>query len=240
MKKIIIISLLILSIGMMSFANEISHSAKNNISFRMPDMTVRLSDEYDDDIRIYREFDPQHIKSASVANRAVGAVILGLSAIPNTTFMIMCAITMMSYAMYISPVFTYGVQMTLSGAMMIYLGVRQAHLMKQNVSEAIYKYEICKVMRNIGIITLSTSIIPLATVIPYIIFPAGMTTIIYASANGLACISQLILGITLLVFGLNKMLEWEEIAFPEVSVVHDDRKGYNEGYAVNVGLRIKI
>ena len=50
MKKIIFIAMLISSVGM-CFANQLPHSAESNngnISFRMPDMTVRLSDEYDE------------------------------------------------------------------------------------------------------------------------------------------------------------------------------------------------
>ncbi|MBP5707026.1 MAG: hypothetical protein J6W76_07045, partial [Spirochaetales bacterium] len=58
--------------------------------------------------------------------------------------------------------------------------------------------------------------------------------------NGVASLSQLVLGITFLVLGISKMEEWAEIVFPELSLVHDDKKGYNEGYSVSLGLRVKI
>ena len=242
MKKIIFIAMLISSVGM-CFANQLPHSAESNngnISFRMPDMTVRLSDEYDEYDDIYRLYDPQQVMSASIAERAIGIVLSVLSVIPHSVFIAMNAIMSPFVSAYISPVWVYGSQMTIAGVMMIYLGVKKSQLMKQGVDAPRYKYEMSKAMRNIGIVTLSTSVIPLAVMIPYLVIPAGGIGFILAPVNGLAFLAQLVLGITFLAVGIAKMDEWAEIVFPEVSVVHDDKKGYNDGYAVNVGVRIKI
>ena len=239
MKKIILTVMLIMSVGM-CFAKEMTHSANSNISFRMPDMSVRLSDEYDE----YRQFDLPTIRSASIANRAVGIVLTSLSSIPITTFLVLGAITGGGMWPYISPVPVYGFQMTIAGVMMMYLGAKQARCVRRNFDEPHYKYEMSKVMRNVGIITLSTSVVPLAATIPYIVFSCMTFSYfvfpLISILSGVASLSQLVLGITFLVLGISKMEEWAEIALPEVSVVHDDRKGYNEGYAVNVGLRIRI
>ena len=240
MKKIFLIIMMIL-VGMMSFANEISHSAKNNISFRMPDMSVRLSDEYDD---YYREFDLRTVRSMYIANRAIGIVLSAISSVPIITFFILGAMTGGGMWPYISPVPVYGFQMTIAGIMMMYLSIKQAQCVRRNVDEPWYKYEMSKVMRNVGIITLTTSVVPLAATIPYIVLSCSTFSFfvfpLISIVSGVASLSQLVLGITFLVLGISKMEEWAEIVFPEVSVVHDDKKGYNEGYAVNVALRIRI
>ncbi len=239
MKKIFLIIMMIL-VGMMSFANEITHSAKSNISFRMPDMSVQLSDEYDE----YREFDLRTVRSMYIANRAIGIVLSAISSVPIITFFILGAMTGGGMWPYISPVPVYGFQMTIAGIMMIYLSIKQAQCVRRSADEPRYKYEMSKVMRNAGIITLSTSVIPLAATIPYIVLSCSTFSFfvfpMISIISGVASLAQLILGITFLVLGISKMEEWAEIVFPEGSVVHDDRKGYNEGYAVNVALRIRI
>ncbi|MBQ3923310.1 MAG: hypothetical protein II707_08440 [Spirochaetales bacterium] len=240
MKKAFLTIMMIL-VGIISFANEISHSAKNNISFRMPDMSVRLSDEYDD---YYREFDLRTVRSMYIANRAIGIVLSAISSVPIITFFILGAMTGGGMWPYISPVPVYGFQMTMAGILMIYLSIKQAQCVRRSADEPRYKYEMSKVMRNAGIIALSTSVVPLAATIPYIVLSCSTFSFfvfpMISIISGVASLAQLILGITFLVLGISKMEEWAEIVFPEVSVVHDDRKGYNDGYAVNVGLRIRI
>ena len=228
MKKMILTVILIMSVGM-CFANEISHSAKGNISFRMPDMSMRLSDEYDD---YYREYDLRTVRSMYIANRAIGIVLSAISSVPIITFFILGAMTGGGMWPYISPVPVYGFQMTIAGIMMMYLSVKQAQCVRRNVDEPRYKYEMSKVMRNVGIITLTTSVVPLAATIPYIVLSCSTFSFfvfpLISIVSGVASLSQLVLGITFLVLGISKMEEWAEIVFPEVSVVHDDKKGVND------------
>ena len=91
-------------------------------------------------------------------------------------------------------------------------------------------------MRNAGIVIMVTSLIPTACCVALsaFLFPIAVDVI-----TGILALAHIACGAVFLGMGLHR-IRADKIPLPEVSIVHDDKKGSNDGYAVNVGLRIKI
>ena len=193
-------------------------------------------------LSVHTAFCSQEVKyrdnSYSGNGLIIGSVIMmALPSIPLTLFTaggIVAATGFLGFLtdgflMGISIPFILSLQTVIAGSLMLNYAVRK-------YVRGDYYWEAGKMMRNAGIVIMVTSLIPTAccAALSAFLFPIAVDVI-----TGILALAHIACGAVFLGMGLHR-IRADKIPLPEVSVVHDDKKGYNEGYAVNVGVRIKI
>ncbi len=133
------------------------------------------------------------------------------------------------FLMAIGVPFILSFQTLLSGAMLLHYAVRK-------YVRGDYYLDAGEMMRNDGIIIMTTSLIPIACCAGFsaFLFPIAIDII-----TGILALGQLAVGAVFLGLGLRRIHSYK-IPLPEVSLTHDDKKGFNEGYGMSFGMRIRI
>ncbi len=102
-----------------------------------------------------------------------------------------------------------------------------------------------KMRRNLGIILLGTSVVPLTGLVSSIalMFVPNYNSILFIwplIGSILYSLGHIISGTCLLVGYSRKLKNYWSMINPDISLTHDDKKGFNEGYGVSLGVRMRI
>lgn len=127
-------------------------------------------------------------------------------------------------------------QLALSGSLLLYLGVKRHYAGTNN-----YYGTEGQMMRNVGIAILSTAVVPTAItglVSAFFAYNNHFFTF-WAVIDGFFTLAQLATGAVFLGMGIRR-IQSDKMLFPEISLTHDDKKGFNEGYGVSFGMRMRI
>ena len=133
-------------------------------------------------------------------------------------------------------------QTFIAGSLILYLAVKKYGEKSYN-----YYYDVGKIMRNAGIVILATSAVPIACAainagcsIP-LALQYGYDDYVdgFFIAECVFSVLQLACGTAFLAMGLHRIHK-DKMLFPELSIVHDDKKGFDEGYSLIVGARISL
>ena len=235
MKKLFVIFCLLLS-SVIVFANE------KEIHFNMPQFKIE---------RLFKEKSSKHLnnlerKKAGAIGMTVtggvflagGLVIAGLTVwegIITECFSGMFQGACTSLIGFCAHVFLLG------GTLLLCSGIhRLSTLRKTDYGSQKWSEQMYILRRNIGIILLTTSVFPLTTtVLTMIATCQGSFLILLLPVTILELFPVLIAQI---VIGVNMIVSWYKSlnVTPEISFTHDSKKGFDEGYSVRMGLRVRI
>ena len=138
--------------------------------------------------------------------------------------------------------FTLSFQTFIAGSLMLNLACKKYGSKSYN-----YIYDSGKLMRNSGIIIMTTSLVPAALAAAKVGYAVSWANYLGEDyqpdgvfiAECILTFLQLASGTAFLAMGLYR-IHLDKMPLPEVSLVHDDKKALNEGYGVSLGMRIRI
>ena len=248
MKKIIF-CLLVLSFFVGGvFAEEKVVANNADIHFKMPEMRLNLNK-----VDKYKSARNPLVSSnkAGIGFTAAGASLLTV-AIPSTvltalliadvfhTSFVLLGYVFCSLMSYLALFY---------GAVFLTIGI---YILNTPDIYIYWKYYVTKIIRNIGIVMTATSAIPFAGFV-YTCYYYGnlggiwgifgwlepFTVIFLATA---LAFGMLIGGIVLTAVGSGILYKrYGRFSFaPIIDITHDDKKGFNEGYGVSLGVRMRI
>ncbi len=135
---------------------------------------------------------------------------------------------------------------TLIGSMLIYTGCSFLRCCEQYFyGSTEWKYEMHKMRRNLGIILLGTSVVPLSGLISSIALMCipnfdSVLFILPLIGSILFSLGHIISGSCILAGYARKLKKYWSCLMPDLAITHDDKKSYTEGYGVSVGMRVRI
>ena len=240
MKKNLLTLIIIFTVPISLFANDFSQSQYRDMM--QTENSVRLSQK--------KDMPPeQRIKRNAIASISAGSVLTAVSLAPLSGFIAIAAVTAgnpnqqnFGAYMFCYPLLTTFVQLLISGCETLAAGAVMMPFVG-DYDKTKYKYTMSKLMRNLGIVTLTTLTVPLALSLSeqmYLTATKGEGVLGWLGFDLPVMLSQLIVGIVLLTVGINRTIKWSKMISPDIAITHDDKKDYTEGYGVSVGMRVRI
>lgn len=135
---------------------------------------------------------------------------------------------------------SFGQVMMLSGVMMLCGGIiRLLTLRKTIYGSPYWKHQMNSLKKILGIVSLTSSIVPLAGLICTIYSTCITKFFLFLLVPGILTIPLFIAQVAV---GIGLIASWfkNRLLTTEVSLVHDSKKDYTEGYSVIMGLKVRI
>lgn len=145
---------------------------------------------------------------------------------------------------FILPMIAHAV--TLVGSMLIYTGCTFLRCCEQYFyGSTEWKYEMNIMRRNLGIILLGTSVVPLSGLVSSIVLMNmpdfdSASLIMPLVGSILYFMGHIITGACIFGSYTHKLKQyWTKISC-DIAITHDEKKDYTDGYGVSIGMRVRI
>ncbi len=241
MKKIILYMIFI-SLHFYMFANEKTH-LQNDILFKIPEMKFDFTKKDKQDPE-YIQFKKSSSSLTMIAMGSLlltfgtpflgGAIGLGTMGVSSLTLMVISIFGFLSDLLL------------LGGATLISVGAYRYKTLKKTQ----YKSEQWNMFMNnlekiLGIMMLSSSVLSAGATgvcIGYVAYdPMLFTALAFPLFSSIIVfLSHIIPGCCMLGLWAYHKQEYELNIYPDLAITHDEKKSYNEGYGVSLGMRVRI